>query len=301
MKDKKGRDAQSIGQGLVDGRKLFDDLQDDARGFMGLALLLREIAGINLPETPKNRSLMASRLSSVLRDIGLDSYAEYAEFLRTSGSEAQQEFVSALTTNTTHFFREGQHYEILRKLVAELIDKKVKARSRELRIWCAAASTGQEPYTIAMVLRECLPDPAQWDVKFISTDIDPVPLGYAARGVYTENEAASIPPALRQKYFKPVQEEHGPAFQAVDTLRRMIRFAPLNLVQDKYPFQHRFDIVFCRNVLIYFEAKTANEVVHRLGECLAPGGYLFLGHSESGAMKTPLLTGAAPAVYRRAA
>ena len=209
--------------------------------------------------------------------------------------------MSALTTNTTHFFRENQHYEILRKCLAEIIERKRESHSRDIRVWCAAASTGQEPYSIAMVLQDVIPSAGNWNVKFIATDIDPVPLSYGARGLYTENEVSSIPPLFLQRCFKSVKDSEGEGWQVAESLRKMIRFAELNLIRDSYPFQHKFDIVFCRNVLIYFESQTASAVVHRLGESLSQGGYLFLGHSESGAMKTPLLTGVGPAVYQRGA
>jgi chemotaxis protein methyltransferase CheR len=292
---------------LKASQDLFARLQQDLPGFLVLSRLLKELAGINLPDNLKNLSLMASRLAPVLKARGLGDYGTFARLLKSGDQEAITEFVSALTTNTTHFFREGAHFQHLSQALPAILERKRKSGHRELRIWCAAASTGQEPYTIAMTVLGGIPDAAHWDIRFLATDIDPEVLSRASLGQYNESEMAGVPPLLRQKYFQsrsqiPTRKSpHSEIEQVVPGLSQLIRFAPLNLMSEKYPFQHPFDIIFCRNVLIYFEAATASAVVHRLGTALGAGGLLYLGHSESGTMKSNILAPVGHAVYQRKA
>lgn len=290
----------AVGDELRQAQSFFDRIQGDTEGFQTLSEILKSAAGINLPVNVKNQSLMASRVSSILKDRGLSDYRAYAKLLRAGDPKVIAEFVHSLTTNTTQFFRESQHFDILSQRLPELIARKQKDFNHELRIWCAAASTGQEPYTIAMTIAEALAGRTGWDVKFLATDIDLDVLGRAAKGLYSKSETSSLPATMRQKYFQPARDGRGQiAWQVVPQLRKMIRFAPLNLIQAQYPFQHKFDIVFCRNVLIYFDAETASSVVEKLANTLTPGGYLFLGHSETGTMRSKLITPIAHAAYQR--
>lgn len=277
------------------------ELSSDRAGFEKLAKLLHELAGIFLPMNEKNLSLMAGRLASTLRDLDLSSYGEYHSLLVSSPDKKLiSEFISALTTNTTEFFRENKHYEVLRTLIPDLIRRKQAEGNREVRIWCAASSTGQEPYSLMMTLQEMLPAMPAWDVRFLATDIDLEVLQKAADGFYTESELRNIPPQLRQKYFVSGGERRGePTFRAARSLREGVRFAPFNLLTEPYPFQHPFDYVFCRNVLIYFEKATALRVIEKMSKSLAPGGYLFLGHAETGLTNADLLETVSHAVYRR--
>lgn len=273
-------------------------LQADLKGFQPLSDLLRTVAGIHLAPTDKNRSLMATRLLSILRDGKFKNYREYYNFLMNAEAKHQKEFVIALTTNTTQFFREPAHFDFLKKALPELLERKRRAGSSELRVWCAAASTGQEPYTIAMVVREQVPEGSPFQIRFLATDIDTDVLKKAANGVYSEAEARGVPPTYLQKYFTKKKGAET-TFTAKDELRNLIRFAPLNLVEEPYPFQHGFDIIFCRNVLIYFDTETTALVTKNLMKSLAPGGLLLLGHSESGAMRGKEAENLAAAVYRK--
>ncbi len=291
----------NISKALQDSQGLFGELQKDKRGFTELSQILRGEAGIHLADNLKNHCLMASRLVPVLRGRGLSEYRQFLEVLKAKDARALKELVSAMTTNTTQFFRENKHFDHLKShVLPDLLSKKAKAYQREIRVWCAAASTGQEPYTIAMTLLDVLNDTLSWDLKMLGTDIDMEVLERAARGVYTEQEVASVPPLYRQKHFRTQAGGNGSKVYAVSPqLHDLIRFAPLNLTDSHYPFQHRFDLIFCRNVLIYFEPKMASHVVDQLIAQLSPGGYLFLGHSESGAMRSDQVTMVSHAVYQK--
>jgi chemotaxis protein methyltransferase CheR len=277
----------------------FETLLEDKKGFGELSQFLKQIAGIHLPLNEKNLSLMASRLVNLVKENSCRNYKEYLKALSTPGPNTailQKDFLQALTTNTTQFFREPLHFEHLKNILPNLLLKKQKEFNRELRIWCAASSTGQEPYTLAMVLKENIPEFDRWVIHFLATDIDTEVLKRAANGVYTETEIQSVPSIQRQTYFHKLDKNS--TYQANPDLRQMIRFAQLNLM-DPLPFQHPFDIIFCRNVLIYFDQATAQQVVEKLASSLRPEGYLFLGHSESGTMRSPKLKPLTHAVYQR--
>jgi chemotaxis protein methyltransferase CheR len=274
-------------------------LQGDIDGFMLLSRFLKERCGIDLPLTPKNQSLMASRMRKVLVARNLTGYAEYAALLSANAPGAVNEFVSALTTNTTHFFREAEHFEHFRKSLPALIEAKKKAGVNELRIWCAASSTGQEPYTILMSLLESGALPQGFSLKFLATDIDLRVLERASKAIYRFDDVENVPPALLSKYFEQGTTKDGQVYRLQSRYAQMIRFARLNLIESNWPFQHKFDVIFCRNVLIYFDSPTAQATVERLAEQLNPGGILYLGHSECGHVKTRLVKTMIAAAYQR--
>lgn len=277
-------------------KSLFDHLQADVEGFRLLSKELKERTGINLPENSKNLSLMASRLHSRIADIGLETYEEYLELLRDDDPELVRDFIQALTTNTTHFFRESRHFDFLREALPGML--RLKKPGSDLRVWCAAASTGQEPYTIGMTLLETLGPQSGWNLKFLATDIDDSVLRTAINAVYTEKEIGDLNPMLRQKYFESAGNGSGRDYRVKQSLRGLIRYANLNLMNE-YPFQHKFDIIFCRNVLIYFDRETVDRVIEKLADALAPGGLLFIGHSETGALRCASLEPVSTAVYRK--
>ncbi len=277
-------------------------LQADEAGFQRLSAILKTHCGIDLPLTPKNLSLMASRMRKVLNARKMASYAEYATLLEGGQKGALNEFVTALTTNTTHFFREAEHFEHLKTMLPTLFANKRKAgQPNELRVWCAASSTGQEPYTILMTLLESGALPPNCDIKFLATDIDLTVLEKAARGVYKEEETENIPPLFLSKYFEQDQTNDGSKWRRVlPEFGSKIRFAPLNLV-EAWPFEKQFDIIFCRNVLIYFDSVTAQKTIERMAQQLNPGGLLYVGHSESGHVKTRLVRAMSAAAYQKIA
>lgn len=271
------------------------NLMNDTKGFELLSQIIKETAGIHLPLSDKNLSLMSARLWPTLRSLQFVTYKQYHDYLKSNGESALLHFVSQMTTNTTHFFREDAHFTILRDLILEELKKKT-ARKREYRLWCAACSTGQEAYTLAMVLAEVL-GLALGQFRILATDIDHVALEKADAGIYTKEEVSSIPPLTRNKYF--VESSDRQQFRVRTQLRSTIEFGEFNLQNNDYPFTNLFDTVFCRNVLIYFERAQAQMVINKLTNALVGDGHLFLGHSESGIVKNSQLISVASAAYRR--
>ncbi len=274
-------------------------LQQDDQGFMTLSKILKDATGINLELNEKNLFLMAGRLNKVLRDNELKSYAELINLLNLGDVQHLKIFASALTTHTTEFFREDEHFLMLKELVIEAINQ--KNFKGELRIWCAAASTGQEAYTIAMCLEEIRMSLKPFDLKILATDIDEQVLEVASQGTYTVAEMASVPLNLKKKYFKKCSKNNNEVFQVNPRLRNSIHFAPFNLVSNQFPFEHHFDIIFCRNVLIYFDTETRTQIIRKFADALHPYGHLFLGHAEAGVVKANTLKSIHVAVYKRTA
>lgn len=288
---------------ISDYQQMLAALQQDGAGFLMLAEVLKRECGIHLADNPKNRSLMAGRLGPIFKEKGITTYAEYFKLL-SAGREEAAEFVSALTTNTTSFFREPAHFEVLKEVFRTVRARKLAQGSREMRIWCAACSTGQEAYSILMTLLESCEERLCWDFKMLATDVDREVLLRAATGLYSESESNSVPPHLREKYFlSRVGATKGGSgerqFTVRPELKKLVRFAPFNLMMEPFPFQHSFDVIFCRNVLIYFEKETAEAVTARLSRALSSEGCLFLGHSETGLLRSPDMKMISHAVYRR--
>ena len=236
-------------------------------------------AGIALSEA--KRTLVVSRLSKIVRALGIASFDDYLDFLErgaATGKDAQ-DFINALTTNLTRFYREDHHFTHLATYVGELMQR----RSRfgpdgkpRLRIWSAGCSTGQEPYTIALSLLAAHPDLKRWDFKILATDIDTNVITKAAQGVYPASELTG----LSAERAKPFERGGDGTIRIPSAVRDMISFKPLNLM-TAWPMKGPFDAVFCRNVAIYFDKATQGKLFARLGKILAPGGYLYIGHSEN--------------------
>jgi chemotaxis protein methyltransferase CheR len=282
------------------GGELFQELQTDTNGFIQVSKVLEDLAGIHLPLNEKNLSLMSSRLSALMRSLSLQSYEQYIEHLNNGDDSTIREFISLMTTNTTHFFRENSHFKVLKELLINLVQRNRGANiPNDIRIWCAASSTGQEPYSIAMTVAEVFASNPAMQFKILATDIDREALDRAGKGIYTSVECENIPPLYRAKYFDEVHSDGH--FRVKAELRRHIEFAEFNLSASTYPFDSCFDVVFCRNVLIYFEKHAAQGVVKRLQKSLTTGGCLFLGHSESGTMHSCTgLTSIAACAYLKA-
>lgn len=269
----------------------FEDIKLTDKMFAKFAEKMYNLAGVDLPNTAKNHALIRNRIVKILRRHSFSSYEQYWDYLEGGGAEKTSEFVSALTTNMTSFYRESNHFDFLASVLPE-IQKKF---GNDVRLWCAAASTGQEPYTIAITAHEALGD----KVRILATDIDLQVLKKASSGTYEEREMQGLPPVQRTKYFEKVKSKDTEYFRAKDSIHKMIRFAPFNLMNPKYEFQNKFHVIFCRNVLIYFDEATTKSVIEKLTSCLAPGGYLVLGHSESGNVKHPELKPLSRAVYQK--
>ncbi|KKB78290.1 hypothetical protein VW35_11640 [Devosia soli] len=243
------------------------------REFSRIKSRVYKVAGISLSDA--KRTLVVSRLSKIVRALGLGSFDAYVDYLEKGASAADsQEFVNALTTNLTRFYREDHHFDHLRTYVASLISE--RPRGSRLRIWSAGCSTGQEPYTIAMDLLGALPELKRWDFKILATDIDTAVIAKAARGIYPENELSG----LSAERARPFHKLNDGTIQVPEAVRELISFKPLNLIAE-WPMKGPFDAIFCRNVAIYFDKPTQGMVFGRFGKLLAPEGFLYIGHSEN--------------------
>ena len=232
-----------------------------------------QVAGISLSDA--KRTLVVSRLSKIVRSLGLPSFDAYIDFLERGGTgQDGQEFVNALTTNLTRFYREDHHFDHLRKYVETLLAS--KPRGNRLRIWSAGCSTGQEPYTIGMDLLGAFPELKRWDFKILATDIDTAVIEKAARGVYPENEISG----LSRERAAPFAQPGDGTIRVPEVVRSLVSFKPLNLI-GPWPMKGPFDAVFCRNVAIYFDKATQGEVFGRFTKLIAPEGFLYIGHSEN--------------------
>lgn len=271
-----------------------EDVELSKEVFMSLTGLFYELAGVSLPWNEKNEALVKNRILKILRKRGLRSFSDYWAHLKRREPDMVSEFISALTTNMTSFFRESAHFDWMKEYL-----KNHFAKQRDLRVWCAAASTGQEPYTISIVLNEYLNDSQLSQVKFLATDIDLQVLDKGAKGIYAEKEMSGLSDLLRQKYFDKKKAGSETYYRAKESIHRLIRFAPMNLVQQDYGFKSQFDLIICRNVLIYFDQPTTAKVIDQLVKNLKVGGHLILGHSESGNVKHPCLRPLSKAIYQK--
>lgn len=245
--------------------------------FRFLVRFAYEHAGIALGESKRN--LVYSRLSRRLRALRLSSFRDYCEYLATTPSEVEG-FINALSTNLTKFFRESHHFEHFRDHVAVPFAQAAQRGSGlRLRVWSAGCSTGEEPYTIAAVLRREIRNPAQHDVRILATDIDTEVLSKAAAGVYAADALDEIPKTYRE-YFRSAGPRQPGSISIAPELRALITFRRLNLIEP-WPFSGQFDAVFCRNVMIYFDSTTKTALVERFTQIIKPGGWLYIGHSES--------------------
>jgi chemotaxis protein methyltransferase CheR len=284
--------------GLRSTGPFFEDLVKDKSGFEALAATLKKLTGISLGHNTKNYSLMASRLGKIMNGQGILTYGQYQSFLNTAAQHHTQAFISALTTNTTQFFREDRHFEVLVERLPAILTN-LRASASDLRIWCAACSKGQEIYSLLMSVLEKDSGLQSHGVKLLATDIDREILGAASRGIYSKEEMTDVPNHLRQKYFNELSGNGLHAHQVKKKIRELVTFARFNLVYDTMSFRNPFDVVFCRNVLIYFEKSTSEKVVERLASQLKPGGLLFVGHCETGYVKSSMLRSVGHAVYER--
>jgi len=243
-----------------------------------VSALVMELCGILLDES--KGYLIESRLATLASELKCASYHELVQRARTTRDRVLlTRIVDAITTNETLFFRDGSPFDALQhKALPELIDAKAKPpHARRLRIWSAACSTGQEPYSIAMVLHELIPDIIKWDIHILATDISDSALKQASLGVYSSFEIErGLQPALLQRYFT----RQDKTFKVKDELRGLVSFGRQNL-HESFANPGPFDIIFCRNVVIYFSAAARKDIFHRLGNALVTDGYLFVGSAES--------------------
>lgn len=255
---------------LVPGEFLFM-----ASDFATIAATLHADSGIYLPEA--KATLVYSRLAKRLRALGLREFSEYCELVTSpDGADERRAMLAALTTNVTRFFREPHHFDHLREHVLSPLVAAAR-KGQRIRLWSAGCSTGQEPYSMGLVLLGLIPEAVQLDVRILATDIDPVVVQTARDGVYDEESASAIPRELR-RWLTPAADQPG-SWQVGSELRRLVSFRELNLL-GRWPMKGRFQAIFCRNVAIYFEETTQQQLWDRFAGALAPGGRLYVGHSE---------------------
>lgn len=261
------------------------------KDFMRLVDYMKTNYGINLI---KKRILIEGRLTNHVQELGFTDYASYLD--RTlSGKDSIElaTLINKLTTNHTFFLREIEHFEFLKSTILPHIEKTVK--DKDARIWCAASSTGQEPYTLAMIIDEYFgAEKKNWDCKILATDISTDVLKKAKEGIYTDDMIKDVPKDWLAKYFTKLDAK---TYQIIPRIRQEVVFRQFNLM-DPIQFKKPYDLISCRNVMIYFEADTKNALIERFYDVVKPGGYLFIGHAEN-VSKDTQFDFVRPAIYRK--
>lgn len=260
--------------------------------FQIIVELANELTGIQLGD--HKRDMIYGRLVRRIRALGMQSCKEYCDYLKTHPTEEVTEFVNAITTNLTAFFREPHHFDCLEKTVFPWLQKTNKTK-RRVRIWSAGCSTGEEPYSIALLMKKYFP-PAQWDAKLLATDLDSNVVAKAQLGVYDEGRIETVSEELRKKWF--LRAPGSSQVKIKPEIQQQITFKQLNLLHQ-WPMKGPFDVIFCRNVVIYFDKATQRVLFDRYAELLRPDGYLFIGHSESLHNVTDRFESLGRTIYRR--
>jgi chemotaxis protein methyltransferase CheR len=281
--------------GIADSRREFAFSDVDFQELAGLAY---EHAGIVLGDSKRN--LVYSRLSRRLRALNLDCFANYREYLSGNPREIEN-FINSISTNHTKFFRESHHFDHFRNHVAGHFAQGARGNTAaRLRVWSAGCSSGEEPYTIAVVLRHQVPDIARYDARLLATDIDTDILARAARGEYPTTALDEVPPTYREYFEKAPGARAATNVVVSEEIRALVAYRQLNLL-GAWPMKGLFDAIFCRNVMIYFDAPTKSRLVERFTQQLKPGGWLYIGHSESLIGSHPGLELVGRTIYRREA
>lgn len=240
-----------------------------------LRTLSNQYSGILVPDDKFD--MFYSRLSKRVRLLGFTSFKQYCQYLQNHPDEEFTEFINAVTTNLTSFFRENHHFEFLSHTVIPELLKRNSA-SKQIKLWSAGCSTGEEPYSLAMTLKEKVP--ADWDIKILATDLDTNVLATASEGIYSRDRISGIGEQRLQRWFQKGVGSQSNKVRIKGELRQLIQFKRLNLMQE-WPMKGYFDFIFCRNVLIYFDKETKERLAIRYQRLLKDGSYLFIGHSES--------------------
>jgi len=270
--------------------------QIDEKEYDFICKLVYEHSRINLGEGKKE--LVTARLGKRLRILGLDSYSEYCQLLK--GAEGEDELVhliDSISTNHTFFFREPKHFEFMQTTVFPTMAS--KNENGTFRVWSAASSSGEEPYTLAIVLSEYFAHLSSWKWHLDATDISTKILAKAREGVYSEDRIREVQPDMMKRYFQKGVGKWDGYFRVKEDLRSKVKFHHMNLLQPSYPFNEKFHLIFCRNVMIYFDRPTQEQLVKKLTDCLVPGGYLMVGHSESLTGIHHTLKTIKPAIYKK--
>jgi chemotaxis protein methyltransferase CheR len=251
------------------------------RDFARLARFIQDYSGIKMPAG--KITMLEGRLRARVRATGTASLADYCRYLFDQDGIAAEtvHLIDAVTTNKTEFFREPEHFRILAETILPATLEQGTARRTPVKVWSAAASTGAEPYTLAMVLDDFALRYPGFRSSIVATDICTEVLQVALRGIYPQSMMTPVPPAMRQRYVRNSRDRSKSLARIVPELRARVQYARLNLMDSSYPLDRDMDVIFCRNILIYFEKPNQDAVMRRLCDHLRPGGHLILGHSES--------------------
>jgi len=256
-------------------------------------------SGINLGD--QKLQLVRARLGKRVHEGGFKSFRAYYRYVEEDPTgEELCAFLDAITTNTTHLFREMRHFNYMRNIITRwLDDRDWCSKHSALRIWSAACSSGEEPYSIAMVAHDVLQKHPAIELKILATDLSTRMLSRAKLGLFDVHRVGTVPTQMKNRYLKSVKQDGQTYFQIVPELRRIVTFSRFNLMTETFPFRYGFDIIFCRNVMIYFDRPTQETLVNKMAHHLQPSGYLMIGHSESlNAVKHPLKY-VEPTIYRK--
>ncbi|MDY0135854.1 MAG: protein-glutamate O-methyltransferase CheR [Thiomicrospira sp.] len=245
------------------------------KDFQRVKAMVYQFAGIDLNESKKN--LVYNRLAKRIRTLGMSRFSDYLDYVEAQGEEEFVNLINAITTNLTFFFREIHHFEYLASHVIPHLLEKNKA-TKKIRIWSAGCSTGEEPYSLAIVLKEVVP--AGWDARVLATDLDTTVVDTAQNGVYNIERLKGVSEARKKRWFLKGSGERSGLVKVKPELQQIIDFGQINLMND-WPIRDKIDVIFCRNVVIYFDKPTQSRLFNRYADLLPEQGHLFIGHSES--------------------
>lgn len=251
------------------------------REFNKFRELIHDKTGISLGD--QKRDLVLARLMRRLRILNLKTFEEYYQYvIKENNTEEITAMINRITTNVTSFFRQENHFRVLRETVLpRLLEKKSADGTRKIRIWSAGCSTGQEPYSIAITLADFFHGLLGWDIKILATDLDTEVLDLGEKGIYSESSVSDISKEQLRRYFKKGIKENKGVYQVSNQIRNMVVFRQLNLTANHFPIRGPLDIIFCRNVIIYFGNELKERLIKKFNQLLDDDGYLFMGHSES--------------------
>ena len=261
-----------------------------AENFKQIKSIAYDSTGINLSDHKKE--MVYSRLARRVRELGMNDFNQYCHLIENGESCEHSDFINAITTNLTSFYREEHHFDFLEKTVVPELKLK-HAKDKQIRVWSAGCSTGEEPYTIAMTLSRQL-NLSIWDVKILASDLDSNVVDHARTGVYRKDRVDSLDSTIIKKHFLKGNNE----YKIKPTLQEYIVFKRLNLLEP-WPMKGKFDVIFCRNVVIYFDKPTQRVLFDRYADMLQPNGYLFIGHSESLHGVTDRFEGKGRTIYQK--
>ena len=262
--------------------------------FWQLAKYIKANYGINLKE--EKRALVIGRLHNVLMQNNFRSFSEYYDYVISDRTgNAVNTLINKITTNHTFFMREADHFFYFRDTVLPYLVS--RAKDKDLRIWSAGCSSGEEPYTLAMIIDDYFGrEKMWWDSKILATDISSKVLEVAKQGKYSNEDLANIPSHWRLNYFKKIDSEKS---VIIDKIKNEVIYRKFNLMDEVFPFKRKFDVIFCRNVMIYFDLQTKHKLVNKFYDSMESGGYLFIGHSESLNRDETKYKYVIPAIYRK--